>query len=157
MIAQPDFQLSRNAFGRLVFTGPDGQPQEGVVPVRAFPIAAPDQGIALIDTQGHELAWIDRLADLPDKFRTLIEAELGSREFMPEIKRILGVSSFSTPCTWQVETDRGVTAFVLKGEENIRRLISPALLITESHGIHFLIRDRFALDHHSRKILDRFL
>lgn len=157
MIAQPDFQLSRNAFGRLVFTGLDGQPQEGVVPVRAFPIAVPDQGIALIDTQGHELAWIERLADLPDELRTLIEAELGSREFMPKIKRILGVSSFATPCTWQVETDRGVTAFILKGEENIRRLTPPALLITESHGIHFLIRDRFALDHHSRKILDRFL
>lgn len=157
MIAQPDFRLSRNAFGRLVFTSPDGQAQEGVVPVRAFPIAAPDQGVALIDSQGHELAWIERLADLPDKLRTLIEAELSSREFMPEIKRILEVSSFATPCTWHVETDRGVTAFILKGEENIRRLIPLALLITESHGIHFLIRDRFALDHHSRKILDRFL
>lgn len=157
MIDQPDFQLSRNAFGRLVFTGPDGQAQEGVVPVHAFPIAAPDQGIALIDSQGHELAWIDRLVDLPDELRTLIEAELRSREFMPEIKRILEVSSFATPCTWHVETDRGVTTFVLKGEENIRRLTPPALLITESHGINFLIRDRFALDHHSRKILDRFL
>jgi len=157
MIGQPDFQLSRNAFGRLVFTGPDGQTQEGVVPVRAFPIAAPDQGIALLDTQGHELAWIERLGDLPDELRTLIETELGSREFMPEIKCILEVSSFATPCTWQVETDRGITAFILKGEENIRRLTPPALLITESHGIHFLIRDRFALDHHSRKILDRFL
>lgn len=157
MIDQPDFQLSRNDFGRLVFTGPDGQTQEGVVPVRAFPIAAPDQGIALLDTQGHELAWVERLVDLPDELRTLIEAELGSREFMPKIKRILEVSSFATPCTWQVETDRGVTAFILKGEENIRRLTPPALLITESHGIHFLIRDRFALDHHSRKILDRFL
>ena len=157
MIAQPDFQLSRNAFGRLVFIGPDGLAQEGVVPVRAFPIAAPDQGIALIDPQGHELAWIERLTDLPDELRTLIEAELGGREFMPEIKRILEVSSFATPCTWQVETDRGVTTFILKGEENIRRLTPPALLITESHGIHFLIRDRFALDHHSRKILDRFL
>ncbi|MDE2366977.1 MAG: DUF1854 domain-containing protein, partial [Betaproteobacteria bacterium] len=45
----------------------------------------------------------------------------------------------------------------LKGEEDIRRLISPALLIADSHGIQFLVRDRFALDHHSRKILDRFL
>lgn len=157
MINKPDYRLSRNAFGRLVFTGSDGRAQEGVVPVRAFPIAAPDQGIALIDPQGHELAWIDHLIDLPDELRVLVEAELGSREFMPEIKCILGVSSFATPCTWHVETDRGVTAFILKGEENIRRLTPPALLITESHGIHFLIRDRFALDHHSRKILDRFL
>jgi hypothetical protein len=58
---------------------------------------------------------------------------------------------------WQVETDRGETTFTLKGEEDIRRLASPALLIADSHGINFLIRDRYALDSHSRKILDRFL
>lgn len=156
-MTEPDFQLSRNVFGKLIFIGPDGCPHEGVVPVRAFPIAAPDQGIAIIDPQGYELTWIDSLGDLSDELQTLIQSELNSRDFMPEIKRIIGVSSFATPCNWQVETDRGLTAFILKGEENIRRLAPPSLLITESHGIHFLIRDRFGLDHHSRKILDRFL
>lgn len=151
------YLLSRNAFGRLVFTGTDGEAREGVVSVRAFPITAPDRGIALIDPHGHELAWIDRLSDLPDELRRLVEADLASREFIPEIKRISEVSSFATPCTWHVETDRGRTAFILKGEEDIRRLTSPALLIAGSHGIHFLIRDRSALDHHSRRILDRFL
>lgn len=152
-----DYRLSRNAFGRLVFTGPDGVVQDGVVPVRAFPIAAPDQGIALVDPHGHELAWIEQLGDLPDEPRALVEAELSSREFMPEIKRIVSVGSFATPSTWRVETNHGETSFVLKGEEDIRRLTSPALLIADSHGIHFLIRDRFALDQTSRKILDRFL
>lgn len=152
-----DYRLSRNNFGRLVFTGPDGVAQEGVVPVRAFPIAAPEQGIALVDPHGHELAWIERLSDLPDELRALVEGELASREFMPEIRRIVSVGSFATPSTWRVETNHGETSFVLKGEEDIRRLASPALLIADSHGIHFLIRDRFALDTHSRKILDRFL
>ncbi|MBV5333846.1 DUF1854 domain-containing protein, partial [bacterium] len=84
---RPDYQLSRNAFGRLVFTGPDGIAQEGVVPVRAFPIAAPEQGIALVDPHGHELAWIERLTDLPDDLHALVAAELARRGFMPEIKR----------------------------------------------------------------------
>jgi hypothetical protein len=153
----PDYLLSHNAFGQLVFTGADGEAHEGVVPVRAFPIAAPNEGIALVDPHGHELAWIDRLTDLPDELRALIEAELAIREFMPEIKRIISVASFATPSTWHVETDHGETHLVLKGEEDIRRLTSPGLLISDSHGIHFLIRDRYALDAHSRKILDRFL
>ncbi len=153
----PDYQLHRDPFGRLVFTAPDGEIHVGVVPVRAFPIAAPADGIALVDPHGHELAWIDRLDTLPAGLRQLIEAELASREFMPEIRRIVSVSSFATPSTWAVETDRGTTRFVLKGEEDIRRLASPALLIADSHGIHFLIRDRFALDAHSRRLLDRFL
>jgi hypothetical protein len=156
-MSKAEFLLHRDSFGRLVFVGNDGKVQEGVVPVRAFPITSPDQGISLVDPYGHELVWIERLSDLPGQLCKLIEADLASREFVPEIKRIHGVSSFATPSVWQVETDRGETAFTLKGEEDIRRLASPALLIADSHGINFLIRDRYALDPHSRKILDRFL
>lgn len=151
------FQLTRNAFGRLIFIDQSGVRQEGVIPVRSFPISHPDQGIALVDSHGHELVWIERLADLPDDYGQLIETELASREFMPEIKRLKKVSSFITPSTWQVETDRGDAAFILKGEEDIRRLTNSSLMITDNHGIHFLIRDRLSLDRHSRKLLDHFL
>ena len=157
MIAPIDYRLRRNAFGRLELTTADGQTLLDVVPVRAFPISAADDGIGLVDPHGRELAWIERLSELPDELRRLVETELAQREFMPEIRRITDVSSFATPSTWQVETDRGSSRFVLKGEEDIRRLASPALLIADSHGIQFLIRDRYALDPHSRRILDRFL
>ena len=156
MIATPDFQLNRDRFGRLIFTGSDGETQEAL-PVRAFPIGAPDEGIALVDPHGHELAWIERLDDLPAELRQLVDSELASREFMPVIERIVDVTSFATPSTWTVITNRGETKLILKGEEDIRRLTPPALLIADSNGIQFLIRDRQALDAHSRKILDRFL
>ena len=152
----PDYQLHRDSFGRLIFTGSEGETQEAL-PVRAFPIGAPDEGIALVDPHGHELAWIERLDDLPADLRPLVESELASREFMPVVERIVDVSSFTTPSTWTVITNRGETKLILKGEEDIRRLTPPALLIADSNGIQFLIRDRQALDTHSRKILDRFL
>lgn len=151
------FQLTRNPFGRLVFTGADGEVHDGVVPVHAFPIAAPAEGISLVTADGHELAWIGCLTDLPDDSRVLLEEELASREFMPEIRAIRRVSSFATPSAWQVETDRGPTTFILKGEDDIRRLASSTLLIADSNGIHFLIRDIQTLDPSSRKLLDRFL
>lgn len=152
-----DFKLSRNQLGHLALTTQDGQTHEDVAPVRAFPIAAPDEGIALVSTDGHELAWVDRLQDLPGDMRGVIEAELASREFMPQIHRIKAVSTFATPSTWQVETDRGDTELTLKGEEDIRRLPGGVLLIADSHGVQFLIRDLSNLDRHSRKLLDRFL
>lgn len=152
-----NFRLVRNAWGKLVLTVADGQVHEGVIPVRAFPIAAPLEGLALVSIDGHELAWIDNAASLPRDTRQLIEDELASREFMPEIRRIRHVSSYATPSTWTVETDRGETAFILRGEEDIRRLIGAALVIADKHGIQFLIRDIDALDRHSRRILDRFL
>jgi hypothetical protein len=152
-----NFQLTRDDHGRLQLTAADGRVHEGVVPVRAFPIAAPDEGIALIGPDGHELAWIDRLDALPDATRAQVEEALASREFVPEILRLLQVSTFATPSTWEVETDRGVTRFILRGEDDIRRLGAATLLIADSHGIQFLIRDLPSLDRHSRKLLDRFL
>ena len=152
-----NFHVSRDAFGRLALTTAEGETHEGVVPVRAFPLAAPEEGIALVAADGHELAWIERIAALPADMRALIEEELASREFVPEIRALRQVSSFATPSTWTVDTDRGETSFVLKGEEDIRRLGATALLIADNHGINFLIRDLTALDRDSRRLLDRFL
>ena len=152
-----EFSLSRNKLGRLTLTAEDGQVHEDVAPVRAFPIQAPEDGISMVCADGREVAWIDRLADLPAATRTLVEEELQGSEFMPEIRHIASVTSFATPCTWHVETDRGDTNFVLRGEEDIRRIGRTMLLVADTHGIHFLIRDMAALDKHSRRILDRFL
>ena len=150
------FELSRNAFGKLVLTMPDGVVHAGVMPVRAFPVQSPEKGIALMDTDGHEVAWVDVLNEVPQPAQSLMREALQAREFIPEIQAILSVTSFSTPCTWHVQTDRGDTHFVLRGDEDIRRLGANTLLITDSHGIHFLIRDATALKRESRKILDRF-
>ena len=151
------FQLRRDSFGKLVFTGDDGVDIVGVIPVRAFPIQAPTRGISLVRDGGKEVAWIDDLATAPEQIRLLVTEELEGREFIPEISHIASVSSFATPCTWQVKTDRGDTAFVLKVDEDIRRVGESSLLISDSHGINFLVRDMFRIDKHSRKILDRFL
>jgi hypothetical protein len=143
-----DFQLRRDAFGKLVLTNPDGEEFVGVTPMR---------GISLVREGGKEVGWIEDLADVPAEIAALVTEELDGREFMPEILSIKNVSSFATPCTWTVSTDRGDTEFLLKGEEDIRRLGTYSLLIADSHGIHFLIRDMFGIDKGSRKILDRFL
>lgn len=148
--------LERNSFGHLVHVAPDGSRQQ-VNPVRSFPIAAPEEGIGLVNGDGEEVAWIERIADLPTASREVLQADLASREFMPVIERIKSVSSYATPSTWEIDTDRGPTTLVLKGEEDIRRLVRPALLIADSRGIHFLIRDRYGLDAQSKKFLDRFL
>lgn len=152
-----DFRLSRNRFGKLVFDSASGHRIEGVVPVRAFPIAAPDEGIALVDPEGHEIAWIPSLSAMPAEMRDILAEELASREFMPVIHSIVSVSTFATPSTWTVETDRGRSTFILKGEEDIRRVAATTLLISDNHGVQYLIRDVMSLDRTSRKILDRFL
>ncbi len=150
--------LERDARGRLVLHLPGGTRHEGVVPVRAFPLAAPHEGVSLVGTDGHEVAWIPRLDGLPAAVRALVEQELAVREFVPTITRLVSVSGFATPSTWQVETDRGAAELVLKGEEDIRRLDERThLLITAGGGLQFRVPDVTALDRASRKLLERFL
>ena len=157
-LKQNSFVLERTDFGKLILTNAQGERFVGVLPVRAFPILAPGEGISLLSNEGHEVAWVDRLVDLPAAYQSLIEDELARREFMPQLHRILEVSSFSTPCTWTVETDRGRTEFVLRGDEDIRRIgTGRSLLVADAHGIHYLVPDQKALDAHSKRILDRFL
>lgn len=153
----PLASLHEDAFGRLVLTDAQGGRHVGVVAVRAFPIAAPDEAISLLDAEGHELAWIERLDDCPEPQRGLIARALEQREFMPRLTRLKSVSSFATPSTWQVETDRGATEFVLKGEEQIRRLGADLLIVSDANGVQYLIRDLAAMDAVSRRLLDRFL
>lgn len=152
------FQLMHNAQGQVVLTLADGTQHEGVIPVRAFPIGAPDEGLSLVGTDGRELLWVARLDQVDGPQRQLIEEELAIREFVPVIEKITSVSSFSTPSTWEVETDRGPASLVLKAEEDIRRLGGRTrLLIAGSDGMQFRVNDATALDRHSRKLLERFL
>ena len=152
------FELVRNAHGRLVLHLADGSEHVGVIPVRAFPITASDEGLSLVGAEGSELLWIDRLDALPGAVRALIEEDLVAREFLPTIERIVSVSSFSTPSTWQLETDKGPATLVLKGEEDIRRLARRThLRISASDGVQFQILDVNQLDKPSRKLLERFL
>jgi len=151
-----NFQFDINASGQWELEL-NGERHVGVVAIRAFPVAAPDEAVSIVDDHGHELVWIAQLADLSEALRSRVHQALNEREFMPLIQKLHGVSSFATPSTWDIETDRGPTQLVLKGEEDIRRLSASVLLVTDTQGVQYLIRDLHLMDRHSRKLLDRFL
>ncbi len=152
-----NFTLSKNTFGQLCLRTEDGQFYEQVLPVKAFPISLPGECIALVDRDGHELVWLENLNQISADNQVIIKEELANREFMPVLTRISEVSSFATPSTWTVETSRGATQFVLKGEEDIRRISKDTYLISDNHGVQYLIENIQLLDKHSRRLLDRFL
>jgi hypothetical protein len=148
--------LERDSLGRLVFIDASGNHHIGVQPVRAFPITAPGAGISIMDQSGKELFWFDGMDTISEVELGLIEEEMAVREFMPVIERITKVSTFATPSIWDIETDRGPTRIRLKGEDDIRRIAGNTLLIADSNGLQFLIKDATQLDKLSKKLLDRF-
>jgi hypothetical protein len=151
------FGLSRDAWGRLVLTEAGGRQHVDLTPVRAFPISAPEQGLALCDAEGREVWWVEALGELPPPLRQLLEEELGRRQFMPVIHRVLGISAPVEPSLWEVDTDRGRTTFLLSGEDDVHCLEDNRALITDAHGVRYLIPDTRALDTASRRLLERFL
>ena len=148
--------LERDTLGRLILIDASGVRHVGVYPVRAFPITAPGAGISIMDHSGKELCWFDAVSAIPELELDLIEDEMAAREFMPVIEKITKVSTFATPSIWDIETDRGPTRIRLKGEEDIRRIAGNTLLIADSNGLQFLIKDATQLDKVSKKLLDRF-
>ncbi len=151
------FTLSIDDDARLVLVTAAGERHTGVQVVRAFPISGPEEGFALLDPEGRELAWVDRLDELDPPARALAEAALAGREFLPEILQLRAVTGHATPSTWSVLTDRGETRFVLAAEEDIRRLGQGRFLISDSAGVQYLVRDVEKLDRASRRLMDRFL
>ena len=91
------FDLQRDAFGRWVLQLPDGTRHVPVTALRAYPVSAPDEGVALMDADGHEIFWIDALDQLAPALRSQIIQALNEREFLPEILQLTDVSSFATP------------------------------------------------------------
>ena len=149
--------LQRDAHGRLALVLADGSRHDDVHPVRAFPLSDPAGALSLVGVDGRELLWIEDPAMLPAAMRGLIDKELAARDFMPEIRALIAVSTFSTPSDWTVDTDRGPHQLTLNAEEDIRRLPDGRLLVTDGHGIAFVIARPAALDRRSRRLLERFL
>jgi len=150
-------KLHFDPWGRLILTEASGREHAGVEVVRAFPLSSPRRGLSVFDGDGREIAWIDDIDALPPELRRTIEEQLSRREFVPVIRRVHSISAPVEPSDWEVETDRGRTRFLLKSEEDVHPLSDDSALITDAHGIRYLIPDIRQLDPASRRFIERFL
>jgi len=151
------FSLVRDSLGRLVFCDQEGREQIDVKPIRIFPISDPEHFVSICDVDGNEIICIEDLTQLPEQVHRLLSEELGVREFLPIIKKIMGISSRFEPSEWQVETDRGETCFILNDEDDIHRLSTHRILIIDAHRLRYLIPDMRRLDSASRRVLAHYI
>jgi hypothetical protein len=151
-----DFTLRHDAWGRLVLIDATGREHVGVEPVRDFPISDPKHWISLVSAEGKELACVEEPEKLPPDVRKVLEDDLARREFVPVIQTIERITS-TDPTEWTVTTDRGPTKFVVKSDDDIRRLGRHRALVVDAYGIRYFIADTKKLDAPSRKLLERYL
>jgi ATP-binding cassette, subfamily B, bacterial len=154
LVDPSELALVRDAHGQLVARA--GDESVPVVPVRCFPLTDPDAYICLVDGRGHEYSCIPALDAVPLPARDLLLEELALREFIPVIERIESVRVNPSRSEWRVLTDRGRARFVLDNEDNIRSLGPGRFVITDSHGMRFLIQAVEGLDRESQRLFRRF-
>lgn len=153
----PSFSLEHDAWGKLVLVRPDGTRLAGVDPIRAFPLTDPRRSVSLLDSHGQEVLWIDRLDDVPQPTREVLESELAQRHFLPVVSRVVRMTGTIEPIECEVDTDRGRATFLIKTEEDVRRLPEGRVLIIDSNGVRYLIPDVAALDAASRRLMSRYV
>ena len=150
----------------LEVTQPSGKVEffERIVPVRAFPITAPDTFIAIRepDTQaggrGAEIGMIETLDVFPPEVARMIEDELSRRYFTPSIKKIHGFKEKFGYCYWDVTTTAGRVEFIMNNPtSNIRTLEDGRVFMYDIDGNCFTIDDPKALDKHSYKKVEIYL
>jgi Domain of unknown function (DUF1854) len=151
------FVFSKNEWGQLVLTLPNGIMHTGVEPIRCFPLTDPDRAIAIVDSDGHELVNLPSLDVLNPDAADFIRRELTEREFMPTIQRIIATSTPNPPCRWDVETDRGSTSFQLESEDDLRKLGATGAVIADTNGIRYTIPNINQLDAASQRTIRRLL
>ncbi|MCA9202268.1 MAG: DUF1854 domain-containing protein [Planctomycetales bacterium] len=152
----PHIQLERDHWGRLVFEDQSGR-HENVSVQAIFPLSDPDHWIAITNAAGRELALFEDPGSLAPAARQMLRDELRRRTFVPEILRIVRFSGHTTPCEWQIETDRGPTRIVLKSDDDVRRLSGDRILIHDAQRNRYLIPNLAALDAKTRRIVEWYV
>ena len=133
-----------------------GEPRIAVSARRAFPLSNPDAHVSLVDEHHYERACFTSLSELSPEARAVLERALTQSDFLPEIREIRGIAQEATQSRWQVLTDRGATEFIVDQEDHVRALEDGRHLISDSHGMRYLVPTPSSLDAASRKLLARY-
>ena len=151
------FELTKNRWGRLIMTDENGTVYEEVSVVPLFPITEPHKWISIISADGNEIASIEDLKAYSPEIQNQLNNELTYRDFVPRISKVLNVSGTSEPCEWHVQTNHGPTRFVLKSEDDIRRLSVHEVMIVDANGGRFRVDDTRKLDARSLRYIEWYV
>ncbi|MFM1903073.1 MAG: hypothetical protein RLZZ440_973 [Planctomycetota bacterium] len=151
--AAAGWQLERRSDGGLDFLAVDGVRHADADLRRAFPLSAPEAGLAVVSAKGHELAWVESLATTEPALRMFLQTELERREFVPVIERIESISE-ARPAEWSVVTDRGPHRFTVAHPDDVARR-PEGTFVTDTDGIRYRLAPEASLDDRSRRILER--
>ncbi len=123
-----------------------------------FPLTDPDQFISFVEIKDgkkdEEIGIIEDLRKLDSKSRKVLKAELKRVYFMPQITKINRMKDNHGVMAFDVETDKGQREFETRYREDIRKISDGRVIIKDSDGNRYEIRDYLKLDQRSIELID---
>ncbi len=121
---------------------------------RMFPITGLTKYIALMDSEGNEIAVIRDINDLIPESREVVENCLREYYMIPRITRFIKMSEKFKIWMWTAETDKGICTFEIRNHLTaIKPLYDGRVLIKDANDNRYEIPDVNVLDKHSKKLI----
>lgn len=121
---------------------------------RMFPITGLTKYIALMDSEGNEIAVIRDINDLMPESREVVENCLREYYMIPRITKFIKMSERFKIWMWTAETDKGICTFEIRNHLTaIKPLYDGRVLIKDANDNRYEIPDVNLLDKHSQKLI----
>ena len=150
----PDIRLTPND---VIFVDVEfytGEKFSGVELRRMFPITGLTKYIALVDSEGEQIAIIRDLNDLMPESREVAEKVLEEYYMIPRITRFIKMSEKFKIWMWTAETDKGICTFEIRNHLTaIKPLYDGRVLIKDANDNRYEIPDVSKLDKKSIKMI----
>ena len=157
------FFHSKGGLISLCYTAPDGTEEtfERVEIIRSFPITNPDDYLAVRNASGgrrEEIGLIPSIHLFDKETVDLLNEELDRRYFIPEITKLYSMKEKYGYHYAEAQTSAGRIKFVMNNPSNsIRTLEDGRVLITDTDGNCFCLRDPQKLDKASYRMIEIYL
>lgn len=126
--------------------------------VPTFPISRPNRFLYVLDEEGNEVGLLGNPRRMDRESREVLLAQADQAYFMPRITRIIRVDETMGIAHWEVETDRGWSAFdMVARSESVWYVGRSRLVIRDADGNRYLIEDLGKLDSRSKRLADLYL
>ena len=126
----------------------------GLEPRRLFPRSGMDRYIALMDSEGEQVAVIRNAAGLMEESRKVLSRALEEYYMIPRILRFIKMTEKFKIWMWTAETDRGIITFEIRNHiASVKPLYDGCVLIRDANDNRYEIPDYRKLDKKSRTML----
>ena len=152
----PEVKITDNdgIFVDVQFFGSDEKFVE-VEPHRLFPRSGGNKYVALLNSEGEQIAIIRDTAKLMPESRTVIESALEEYYMIPRITKFIEMTQKFKIWMWTAETDHGIIKFEIRNHmASVKPLYDGRVLITDANDNRYEIPDYRKLDKRSRKMLE---